>query len=484
MPELNSAYRSRQTSPALLAAAAVSPHTLETLDNDPNSPWKQWGEESTIITENQRELAIEAAEKLFYSSPLAHYIIEQYTDFVVGEGGFELTSSNRNALRVLYDFWHSPVNSFPRNVYNQVQEYFVYGELCYVKKDHPDGFVSVTFVPPREIVSVSQKDGIPGRPDTVTLANEQEFKVIDWDPVQNALVGECFYFRMQHLGSDVRGYSRLFPLIDFLRAWESFTYNYLGKRANWDAIWWRVILQGYTQEQIDNWLKSAKSNPPEPGSVLATNELVDWELLQPDFRAGGLDADATWYQNFLEKMGGLGGEGSKRRQVGNVGEVLDPTTRGLSTRQWEVRTCYAYMGSYVLQQAIAAKKLRDDTYDVACQAPRLGVRDFQRSAASLLRFIEAIGQAEDREYITPEMAAHIFKDMLSRLGMVEKLLPMQVHGEEEEKDEDDGFGDLSFAFDDEGEDDTGEVTGEKEKNGEGNEDNEEVPGARDKARKA
>jgi len=216
MPELNESFLTRQSSPALLTAAATT-IGAESLDTDSSSPWRKWGDGDAIITEDQRLTAISAAEKLFYSSPLAHHIIEQYTDFVVGEGGFELTSSNRDAREVLYNFWHSPVHAISMNLYYQIMEYFVYGELCYLKKDHPDGFVALTFIPPREIDSVKEKDGVPGRPAKVILKSERDkpeeeqgYAVVDWDPTSGSLQGDCFYFRMQHLGSDV---SRILPVI-------------------------------------------------------------------------------------------------------------------------------------------------------------------------------------------------------------------------------------------------------------------------------
>lgn len=439
MPELNESFLTRQTSPAPLAAAAATTIGAESLDTDPDSPWRKWGDADAIITGAQREKAMEAAEKLFYSSPLAHHIIEQYTDFVVGEGGFELTSSNRDARRVLYDFWHSPVHALPMNLYYQIMEYFVYGELCYLKRDHPDGFVALTFVPPREIDSVTEKDGVPGKPAKVILKSEKDKKesekgydVIDWDPTANALAGDCFYFRMQHLGKDVRGYSRLLPLIDFLRAWEAFTYNYLGKRASWDAIWWEITLMGYTQAQIDEWLKNHRE-PPAPGSQFAHNELVTYELKQPDFRSSGVDADASWYLDFLKETSGLGSEGRGRRRVREVGEILDPVSRGLSTRQWEVRSCYAYIGYYVLQEAIARGTLPEikGGYDVVCQAPRLGVRDFQRSAGALMRTVEAMGKAEEMEWVTKRANAEIYQDLLARIGMVEKVKSLRIDEEEE-----------------------------------------------------
>lgn len=426
MPELSKAYLKESGPLALLAAASSMPEASARAEG---APWVKVGEAGAVLTSMKRDKAIEAAEKLFYASPLAHHMIEQLTDFVVGDG-FELTSSNKAAAEKLYEFWHSPVNVLPSNLYAYVQEFFLYGELLFVVKVQPtDGFVTLTYVPPRQIHSVTQKKGIPGIPDKVILKADEDgkkptYSIIAWDSANQRLAGDAFYFRMQHLGSDVRGFPRLLPLVDFLRAWEAFTYNYIGKRANWDAIWWDVQLDGYTQHQIDDWLKSKYSRPPDPGSVFAHNERVTWNMVQADFRESAFERDSGFFLDFFMGASGL----SSMSQVGRRWEkerpeLLDPVARSLSTRQFEVRSCFSFIGSFVLQEAIRFKQLADNTYEVLCQAPRLGVRDFQRSAGALKKFVEAMNLAAKLEWVDFDEARQVFRDMLARLGMIDRALP-------------------------------------------------------------
>lgn len=427
MPELRPTREGeRAAEPTLIAASATS--SYEDLSKE-DEGWRLAGPRQVgPLDEMTRDRAVEAAEKLFYSSPLAHRAIEQVTDFVVGEQGFELTSTDKRAAPILAEFWNSPVNNIPKQLYSVVQEYFVYGETCFLTKVHDDGFVGITFVPAAEIGEVEPSDGLPGEPSVVELQSGQRLDVISWNSVQQRLDGECFFFRSQHLGSSVRGFPRFLPLIDFLRAWESFTYNYLTRRALYDAIWWDVELEGYNQDQIDDWLASKRARPPEPGSVYAHNEKVDWNLTKPDFRASNLDKDGQFFLQFLHGSAGLSDyvpTTARRRRA--RGEILDPVARGLSTRQFQVRACYNYVGKFVLQEAISHGLLEEpatkEGYEVLCRAPRLGVRDFQRSSGALDRFVDSLNKAVDAGYLGRKEAGELFRDMLSRLGMVERSLP-------------------------------------------------------------
>ena len=426
MPELRRDLLSESNTHALLAAAAM-PEASEAIEEE---PWVKLGAPSAVVSDTKWASAISAAETLFYASPLAHYIIEQRTNYIVGDG-FELTSSNPNAAKILREFWHSPVNTLPQNLHSYIEEFFLYGRMLFaVKVNEIDGFVSVTYVPPQTISSVEAEKGLPGIPRVVKLAasevsaEEPSYSVISWKPEKLALVGDAFYFR---LGSDLRGFPCLLPLVDFLRAWESFTYNYLVKRANWDAIWWKVVLQGYTEDQIKVWLKEHR-NPPAPGSMFATNERCEYTLVQPNFRESVLSEDGGFYLNFLLGSSGLTElaqvpRGTQRER----GELLDPVAKGLSTRQSDVRSCFSFMGTFVLQEAIRAGRLKDGTYDVQCQAPQLGVRDFQRASGALSRFVDALTNAVANEWIAKAEAAQVFRDMLASLGMIERTLqPMTV----------------------------------------------------------
>ena len=431
MPQLTKALRASRLTPSPILAAASSSQ----IDDD--TGWARLGEPSAVLPSYQRDRAIKAVEKLFYASPLAHRFVEQLTDFVVGAQGFELTSSDDAAAATLNDFWHSPVNNLPATLYAAVQEYFVYGELAYLAKVHDDGFVSLTYIPPTEIDNVTEKAGEPGEPDEITLATNPTYEVISWNSVKQKLAGDCFFFRAQHLGAGVRGFPCLLPLVDFLRAWEAFTYGYLKKRSLYDAIWWDVQLEGFNQDQIDAWLATKQANPPQPGSIFAHNERVAWKLTQADFKGGVLDRDAQFFLDLL--LGSVGLSSFSRTSPGRArerGEVLDPVARGLSARQYEIRSYFAFIGSFVLQEARNAGSLEAGSHEVLCQAPRLGVRDFQRSSGSLLRFVNALGQATDNDWLSSREASTIFRDMLVRLGLLDRALPPSRIKESKESKED------------------------------------------------
>lgn len=431
MPELTKLRESEVThGPALLAAAGSIAD--ESLDDGKDSPWVRVGQVGDLLDPNKRAKAISAAEKLYYSSPLAHYMVKQLASFVVGEG-FELTSTNPDAAAILRDFWHSPINNLSRGLYHFVQEFLWYGEMAWAKKDHQDGFVGVTWVPPNQISAVSEKEGLPGEPDVLTTAAEKTYSVISWDADNARLAGDAFFFRMQHLGSDVRGLPRFFPMIDHLRRWEAFIYNSLGVRAT-HTTWWDVLLEGFTQEQIDDWLTSAQGKPPAPGSLFAHNERATYSLVEADYRRSSIATDATFFLTFLLGSGGLTNIIPQTTQRRDFGEVLDPVTRDLTTCQFEIRSCFAFIGTYVLQEAIRAGKIKDGVYEVWCQAPRLGVRDFQRSSGALFRFVQSLAIAQENEWTDQEQNTDLFNQMLVRLGMIERVQPTTVPEEAEPKE--------------------------------------------------
>jgi hypothetical protein len=133
---------------------------------------------------------------------------------------------------------------------------------------------------------------------------------------------------------------------------------------------------------------------------------------------------------FLLGSGGLVNI-SPEAQRRDFGEVLDPVTRDLTTLQFEIRSCFTFMGTYVLQEAIRVGKIKDQTYEVLCQAPRLGVRDFQRSSGALFKFVQALALAQENGWRDTVQNKELLDQMLMRLGMIERVQPTTVPEEVE-----------------------------------------------------
>lgn len=376
--------------------------------------WQRLGGSDQDLLNIRRDQAQEAAQKLWISSPMAHRIVETVVDFVVGGGtnpampGLTLGSKDAEAHHVLDEFWNSPHNAFPDNLYEHVQELFVFGELLYLINVR-DRFVATTFVPALQIKKVIQADGLPGVPKHIVLKNDDVYDVIHWNEQAEQFEGNCFYKRINRLGGQLRGYSFMLPMIDWLSVWESYIYNKLERHAHFDAIWWEVTREGETQQQIEEWLKSARSRPPRPGTVIAHNERVRWDLVQPSRAMAERTDIPEYFRDFLLATGGLGPWNPDRPLTRGQGEILDPTARSLSIRQMQTAGFYRQIGQFVLQEAGI------DATPVV-HMPRLGVRDIQRSSGAVSRFAQALETAMANGWVSQEQAGQVFWDILVSLG--------------------------------------------------------------------
>jgi len=381
--------------------------------------WRPLGAPLDLL-EIKRDQAFAASKKLFQASPLAWRMIRRIVDFVVG-AGLHLSSPQPEANEILNKFWTSPINDLPENISLHVQELLTFGELCYaVKVRRQDGQVLVTFIPAEQIESVQQREGYPGEVEAIKLRSNQEFQVIRWR--RGRLRGNCFFKRFNRLGGQLRGYPYFLACIDWLSVYDSYCYNKLEKQAHFDAIWWDVELEGKTEDEIEAWLQERRRAPPRPGSIIAHNEKVTWEL-----KAAARQERADlprYFQQFILATGGLSPfPGVLPRAVRERGEILDPVTRSLANIQQEIKAFYKFIGEFVIQEAIRFKRLPPGEYTVECGAPRLGVRDIQRSAGAIQRISQALALAEERGWLSKEETGRVYRELLALLGFVKKPPP-------------------------------------------------------------
>jgi len=405
MPKLDASYRVDSERTLVEAASSnIDPDDWKFRRLSPHSI-------NIDLSDYTREKVISATEEVFLSSPLNKRAIDWILDFVIGPG-IVLKSSDPDANRALHTFWNAPELDMDSNMRLYVQELLVYGELAFVV-GVSGGRCSVTFVPSNQVEDVIEDDGLPGEVAAVKLRNGEEYSVIRWQPKARAYEGECFFFRINRLGGHLRGYPELLQLIDWIKVWESFSYNHLERASHIGGVWWDVTLEGRTEEEIDAWLVSERAVPPRPGSILAHNERVTWQLLEPRPMSRGLSNDAQFFRDFMLGAAGLTSMTDLPR---NAGEAMDPVIRHLEARQKEVLSIFRTMGRFVVQEAYPGRPDLLDT--VQCDVPRIGVRDVQRSAGALIRIANAIETATTNNWLDSESASRIFKELLRRMDII------------------------------------------------------------------
>lgn len=398
------------------------------------------------VDDSTRNKAVSASERMFYSSGLASRLMGLTVDFIIGDG-MELAAKDDGADKVLKDFWSHPVNTLSKDIRSHVRDLVVYGELLYCVKVNDDGFVGLTQVPTSMISDVSLAEENVGSHRHIDLENGNDYEEIHWDSSLGGYKGDAFYLPAINLGGQVRGFPMFIALLDWLRASELYFYNHLEKRAHFDSIWWEVTLEGFSDSQAKEWLRSAQAAPPKPGSVVAHNEKVEWNLKTPDFRSSNLGNDGQFITNFILSNAGLDQYYFGSREArGGAGEAANPVVRSLESRQWEVKEFYRSIGNYVLQEAKAANKIPDRDYEVLVDMATLSIRDFQRSSGALQRFVQSLETAQERGWIDKEKAVELFNGAL----MAFNLLSENVTDHFGINDEEDADGGLQRYMEDRG----------------------------------
>jgi len=417
MPVLDTKYRIQPQSATFLEGASLL-DTPATLDSD-DWKYRKFKQGSIDLDTTRRDEAIRGIESFYLASPLAKRLTRWMIDFVVGTG-FTLHSPDAEANKVLNTFWNSPVNDLAKNTWRYIQELYVYGELALLAKVNDiSGFVGLNFIPSTQIESVTEVDGEPGEAANIVLKSESTYNVIRWRNGLGRYDGDCFFFRTDRLGGHVRGYPVLLALLDWINVWETFLYNKIERDAQFSGVWFDVMLRGKTAEDIKLWLKEQRDNVPGPGTIQAHNEGVEWNMVQPRSIGIGLSRDAKLAEEFITSTAGLLNISPDQPESG---EMLNPTVRGLIVRQEEIKDIFLFMGRYAIQEAIVKGVLRPGEYKIYCLAPRLGVRDIQRSAGAIVRITESLVHAQEKGWLDQSQAAKIYTDILHHLNFITEPL--------------------------------------------------------------
>jgi len=409
MPEIEKALHLIESAEREIRAAAL-------LEPD-EWKWRRFGVGPLDLEEPKRTRAIELAERFFRLSPIANRMIGMITDFITGDG-LRLEANTPEATAVLTKFWNSPENDLPALLQPYVRSFLTFGELCFEAiVNKINGFVTLHFIPPKYIEEVLPKKDDAFIPDRLRIqGNKREFKIIEFVKQKERYIGDVFFFQLSPLAGQLRGYPSLLALFDWIGAFDTYLYNRLERNAHFDSIWWDVELEGYTEAQIDEWLKSTQASPPAPGTVFAHNERVDWSLVIPDFKGRELAQEGGFYRDFMLCSAGLLDFEREHKRIRDKGEILDETIRHLKARQDEVKKVFTFIGKFVLQEAVAHGILPEDEYIVRCITPRLGVRDLQRSASAVATFAKALALAQSQGWVDAEAARDFFKRFLEEVG--------------------------------------------------------------------
>jgi len=233
------------------------------------------------------------------------------------------------------------------------------------------------------------------------------------------LVGDCFFFSINHPPNSPRGRSDFLTLVDWIDGLERYGFNYLERAEFMLNFVWDVLLKGMDEEQMKTWLRD---NPaPEPGSIRAHNENVEWNAVSPDLNApdakSGFDMGKAFIMGAAGRPASWFGEGGKAYQT-EAEQFGQVPIQDLEQRQAYLQYILEMIIQFVIDQAVIAKRLTPVQAEAgfSINMPEISKKEMGKLINGVPQLSTALTIAENNKWITKDTATQIFSFVCSYLG--------------------------------------------------------------------
>lgn len=246
-----------------------------------------------------REEVLQDSLEAWRVNPLARRIVELTSQYVVG-GGLSVSSKHVRTHKFLKEWWDHRLNRMQVRCFDLCDELTRSGELFLVVSTDVAGMSYVRAIPAADILEIE------------TAANDVEQELVIWEKPDLAGTGETgligglvgkpwkvydqlndsqtplggfepviLHYAVNRPVGAKRGESDLAPLLRWLSRYAS----WLEDRARLNRyrntfIFWIKARFGSQAERLARQAE-LNANPPNPGSILVTDETEEWTVLSP-----------------------------------------------------------------------------------------------------------------------------------------------------------------------------------------------------------
>jgi hypothetical protein len=383
---------------------------------------------------------------LYRTNPMANRLVNMRTEYAVGSGPV-IFAEDEKVLEAIQNWWTDDWNDWPLRIYQRIRDLIIYGEwLHQIKINYATGETWVNGIQPARIAQVDPHPANYEMPDTIWLRKvETNGQVVERYPVKairkvyepsaakfSGYAGDVMIFGDNMTTDTLRGVGSLFTLIDYLDAYDEMLFNRLDKIIAMGQVWWDLKLQGFTQDQIDEFLKSEfnANLPPRPGTLWAHNENADLQAKTPDLKSDEMSTDAGMIKSHIVSSAGWQGTffddpGTAGRAVG--AEMSETVFRSISTFQSVVSIFLKKEIRYALWCLREAGKLSTDKLDdFYVNFPPATTRDIVKIGPGMFRLSQALDTMVKNRTISPAEARMIEASQINQLGLTVSSLGLRL----------------------------------------------------------
>jgi len=219
-------------------------------------------------------------------NPLARRIVGMVTQYVIG-GGISVEAKPPRTNKFIQDFWKHPLNQMSMRIYEWCDELTRSGELYILLSTDAAGMSYVRAIPAADIQDIETSDNdleqelvVVEKPTALTLEGRR-WKVYNRDNDVPTSTVVLHYVVNRPVGAKF-GESDLAPILRWLSRYAS----WLEDRARLNRfrntfIYWVKAKFTSNAERLERQAELNRT-PPNPGSILVTDESETWSVLYPN----------------------------------------------------------------------------------------------------------------------------------------------------------------------------------------------------------
>lgn len=385
------------------------------------------------------ERAQQIAYFLYLVNPMAQWLMNIQTAYIVGEGLTLKSAESDEATQAVLDaWWTDEQNDWDLKLDQKVLELGLYGEQCWTAfTAQGTGRVRLGYLDPWLIdeVVVSPDDAeqaigvitkryaldgaeIPQRRLTVVTAlSDDELGTAARALRDRFTDGDCYYYAVNKVSNGSRGWSDLLARADWLDGYEQFMFQRLERADLANRVVADITLQGMTPEQVAAYAKAFVA--PKPGGHFFHNEKVTYETKAPELHASDAREDARLFKH--QAISGLpehwfGGGGDTNRATAS--EMDEPTYKLFQKRQKQVKGIVQKTARHAVREAKVWGTIPQTASEtVKAEFPAMVQADVAKLGAAMQSLSTALAVQVTQQTISKAEARRIFATAVRRLGI-------------------------------------------------------------------
>lgn len=382
----------------------------------------------SLISGGMRELTwaqiienLNNATEAYRTNPLAFRLIQLQVDHVLGDG-MVLRSDDPRIQAELDIFWHHPLNNLSVRQFDFLTALALDGEVFPTMHTNPfDGTSYLRLVPASLVDRIEtnpddlwdelkfHQTAQPMTPDTLMrMPSALQAEGRWWDK------GDMWHFAVNRPAGVVRGQSDLAPLLPWLRRYRDWLTDRVRLNKYRTAYLWHITLKGADRRGIVQ-RQAELAEPPQPGSVIVSNENETWEAVQPKIDASTVADDGLAIRLMIAAGAGVPlywlaeAEHTAR---GTAAEMSEPTYRHYRQRQlffgWAMRS--------LAVEALHRRGLTRVTLaDVVADFPELDSSAALETAQSVQALSASLQVAVQSGWLSARDAASVYQHFLGEV---------------------------------------------------------------------